>query len=224
MNHIKRLWGHYLALLFLVILLVVTLTWFYHYFWNHFGSEIALVALGLMLVGELILVVRGVVHAHRIHRILREQIDKSGHLPISEETEKPMMFKVFDMDLQSRTNVAPVEMTMDPVQQELQRLLTYPKKRRGKQARFPISQIQSAVLEWEQRDPAFTAETLEEFLERKFGSSGDGILLMSPSTFYDWRRRILKELADHRPPASKAEHSQDRLLSEPPSRSFESIS
>jgi hypothetical protein len=76
-------------------------------------------------------------------------------------------------------------------------LLSFPKKRRGKQPRFSEEKISKAVLRWENRDPYFSVRTLEEFLAQEFGSSPDGILLMATTTFYDWRRRILKELESH---------------------------
>jgi hypothetical protein len=66
-------------------------------------------------------------------------------------------------------------------------------KRRGKQPRFPEEKIRKAVLKWKSRNPTFSVATLKEFLAQEFGCSPDGILLMAPSTFYDWRRRILEE-------------------------------
>lgn len=211
-------------MLFLIALLIFAITWFYHYFRNHFGSDIALVALAIILTVELILILCGAVYTSHIHRAIRKRVDATNDLSVSTEDEKSMMFKVFDMDLKPYAIVAPVETKMDSVQQEIQKLLTCPPKRRGKQPRFPMKQIQKAVLQWEKRDPSFSTETLEEFLGREFGSGPDGILLMSVSTFYDWRRRILKELEDHRPPESKAAHSTDHPLSQLPSRTTESTS
>ena len=79
-------------------------------------------------------------------------------------------------------------------EQEIEEYLSFPRKRRGKQPRFPEEKIRKAVLKWERRDPSFSTRTLEEFLEQEFGSGPDGILLMAPSTFYDWRRHVLKEI------------------------------
>lgn len=225
MNQIKSLWGHYLVLLLLSIFLVIPTAWFYHYFRNHFGTEISLVLLALIIIGVLILVVRGAVHTSRIHRALRQHVDASNLPPIAAEADKPMLFKVFDMDLRPCAIVTPVvETNLDPVQQEIQRLLDTPKKYRGKQARFPIHRIRKAVLQWEKRDPSFSTETLGEFLGREFGCGPDGILLMSTSTFYDWRRRILKELEDYRPPETRGGLSSERPMSELPSQTPGSIS
>ena len=225
MNQIKSLWGHYLALLLLLILLVIPITCFYHYFRNHFGTEISIVLLALIIIGVLILVVRGAVYTSQIHRAIRQQVDASNLTPITTEAERPMMFKVFDMDLRPCEIVTPIaETDMNTVHQEIQKLLDSPKKRRGKQARFPVSQIRKAVLMWEQRDPSFSAMTLDEFLEERFGCGPDGILLMAPTTFYDWRRRILKELEGHRTPGPRVGLSSEHPLSEQPSQRPESIS
>lgn len=224
MKHLKRLGGHYLALILLVVLLILTLTWFYHFFQIHFGSVIALVVLALLLTGEIILMMRGAVYTSRIHRMLRDQADKAGHTVFAEGKEKPTLFKIFDMDLHPIAIAVPEKTEMSKVRLEIQKLLDTPKKCRGKQPRFPLADIRAAVLEWEQRDPSFSVETLEDFLGRKFGHGPDGILLMSVSTFYDWRRRILKELDPHRPPSNEAEHNSHPAPSELSSRTLESSS
>lgn len=66
--------------------------------------------------------------------------------------------------------------------------------RRGKTSKFTYAQKRSAVLKWERRDPSISAITLEEFLRQEFGVTEDGILQVAPSTFYDWRARIRKDL------------------------------
>ncbi|MFZ5902730.1 MAG: hypothetical protein ACOYZ8_04180 [Chloroflexota bacterium] len=218
MKHLKRLGGHYLALILLFVLLILTLTWFYQFFRIHFGSEIALVVLALLLTGEIILMMRGAVYTSRIHRMIREQADKAGTSIFSEGKRRPTLFQIFDMDLNPIAIAVPEKTEMSKVRLEIQKLLDTPKKRRGKQPRFPIEDIRAAVLEWEQRDPSFSVETLEDFLGRKFGYGPDGILLMSVSTFYDWRRRILKELDPHRPPTNEAGPSSHPTLSPPSSR------
>ena len=224
MNHLKRLGGHYLALILLVIFLILTLTWFYQFFKIHFGSEIALVALALLLTGEIILMIRGAVYTSRIHRMLREQANSADNPAFSEGKRRPTLFKIFDMDLRPIAIAVPEKTEMSRVRLEIQKLLDTPKKRRGKQPRFPLADIRAAVLEWEQRDPTFSVETLEDFLGRIFGYGSDGILLMSVSTFYDWRRRIRKELDPHRPPANETGRSPAIVPPEPSSCMPESSS
>jgi len=224
MNHLKRLGGHYLALILLVLLLVITLSWFYQFFQTHFGSVTALIALALLLTGEIILMIRGAVYTSRIHRMLRKQADKADQDVFAEESRKPTLFKVFDMDPNPIAIAVPEKTEASRVRLEIQKLLDTPKKRRGKQPRFPLADIRAAVLEWEQRDPTFSVETLEEFLGRKFGYGSDGILLMSVSTFYDWRRRIRKELDPHRPATHETGRNPASLPPESPARISKSSS
>jgi len=224
MKHIKRLRGYYLALLVLIILLIVTLSWFYLYFRNHFGPEIAMIFLILSLAGEIFLITRGVIRTHQIHSILRQQVDASPRPVTAETIENPMLFKIFDMDLNPIAIAVPEKTEMSKVRMEIQKLLDTPKKRRGKQPRFPIEEIREAVLEWEQRDQSFSVETLEEFLGRKFGYGPDGILLMSVSTFYDWRRRTFDELDPYRFSSNEADHTACLVPSEPASHTHESSS
>lgn len=209
MKHLKRMGGHYLALILLVVLLILTLTWFHQFFRLHFGPEIALVVLALLLTGEIILMMRGAVYTSRIHRMLREQADKAAHAELFEEDHKLLLFQIFDMELRPPSITACGTTETHKFRQEIQKLLDTPKKRKGKQPRFPLDDIHAAVLEWEQRDPYFSVETLEEFLGRKFGYGPDGILLMSPSTFYDWRRRTLQEFAPHHPPQAPSPASEE---------------
>ncbi|MBI3175149.1 MAG: hypothetical protein HYZ25_15590 [Chloroflexi bacterium] len=213
MNDLKRAGGHGLALLLLLALLAIALTWFYRYFWNHYGSEAALVALVLFLTGTLILVIRGARHTYCIYRLLREYADAVDPSLLLNEKHRHLLFRVLDIDLNPHPKSVP-ELEKEHTRQEMQDLLRTPKKRRGKQARFPLIEIRAAVLEWEQRDPFFSAETLEEFLGRKFGYGADGVLLMAPSTFYDWRHRILRELQLEFGPLSHAEESLNPSLSE----------
>ena len=122
MNHLKRMGGHYLALILLVLLLILTLTWFYQFFLIHFGSVIALVMLGLLLTGEIVLMMRGAVYTSRIHRMLREQADKAGHA-LFVEKEKPTLFKILDMDLHPIAIAVPEKTEISKVRLEIQKLL-----------------------------------------------------------------------------------------------------
>jgi len=142
--------------------------------------------------------VRGAVHTHKIISILRKEIDDSNHHISPEKTKTPFVLKIFRID--RRCSQSPLSETKEHSEKAISALypfLSFPRKHRGKQPRFPEEKIRKAVLKWESRDPSFSSRTLEEFLAQEFGSSPDGILLMATTTFYDWRRRILKELEAH---------------------------
>jgi hypothetical protein len=198
MNHIKNLWGHYLALMTLIIILAFPIYLIYRFFINSFGNEAGLFSLTITVGVVVILGVRGAVHTHMIIRNLRKEIHDSNELSLAAKTTPPLVLKIFKIEqryLQSPLLEAGKSSEQNcPVPRPF---LSFPKKRRGKQPRFPEEKIRKAVLRWESRDPSFSVRTLEEFLAQEFGSGPDGILLMATTTFYDWRRRILKELEAH---------------------------
>jgi len=190
MKHIKRLWGYYLALFLLLILLAHPIQWIYLFFQIKFGQEAALIALNLAVMIVLVFIVRGAVHTHRLVRDL-----KQGRPAISPDGQDPLILRLFRIDPRTQNSREPTGAGTPAPISELASLLKHSNKRnRGKPPRFPKEQIRKAVIKWESRDPSTTALTLEQFLAQEFGSAPDGILLMATTTFYDWRRRILKEM------------------------------
>lgn len=201
MNHIKRLWGHYLALTVLIIILAFPIYWIYRLAQNSLGKDVALLSLTVTIGIVVIFGVRGAVHTHRIIRILRQEITDSNEQPIlvSDRTKIPLVLKIFRMDQPHCTSHSLGESSVENAATSPHLFLPFPRKRRGKQPRFPEEKIRKAVLKWESRDPSYSALTLEEFLAQEFGSTADGVLLMAATTFYDWRRRMLKEIESHEP-------------------------
>lgn len=194
MEHLKRRWGIYLALTIILMILTFPLDWIYKTVQQQMGNDPASIALTISVVVVLILGVRGGVHAHQINRILREEAASRAKSE-SGDGEKPVVLEVFGMELLQYEHPMPEPKTKSEISdQEIQQLVSYPRKHRGKQPRFPVEKIRKAVLQWERRDPSFSVQTLEEFLEQEFGCGPDGILLMASSTFYDWRRHVLKEI------------------------------
>ena len=194
MEHLKRRWGTCLALLIILMILAFPLDWIYKTVQQQMGNDPASIALTITVVVVLILGIQGGVHAHRINRILREEAASKAK-STSGDGVKPIVLKVFSMELlQYKPPISEPKTESEFSDQEIQQLLSCPRKHRGKQPRFPVEKIRKAVLRWERRDPSFSVQTLEEFLEQEFGCGPDGILLMAPSTFYDWRRNVLKEI------------------------------
>ena len=193
MNHIKRLWGHYVSLLILIAFLAYPMYWVRKFFHSKFGPEAALIALTLSMMIVLIFVVRGAVHTHRLVRDLKRDIEKQNGNQ-SPDLPTPLILKLFKIDPSPKKQTKPVDENPQEGIEFPKLLDPSPNRHRGKPPRFPKEQIRKAVLKWERRDPSITALTLEQFLAQEFGSSPDGILLMATTTFYDWRRRILKEI------------------------------
>ncbi len=201
MNHIKRLWGHYLALTIVIIILAFPIYWIYRLAHDSLGKEVALLLLTVTVVTVVVFGVRGAVHTHRIIRILRQEITDSNEqqIPPLARANIPLVLKIFRMDQPHSTSQLCEKASMEKTSPLPHLFLPFPRKRRGKQPRFPEEKIRKAVLKWEGRDPSYSALTLEEFLAQEFGSTPDGVLLMATTTFYDWRRRMLKEIESHEP-------------------------
>jgi hypothetical protein len=197
LDHLKKMWKHYLVLIFIVAILFFPIAWIYKLVNSYFGRGAAHLALTIIVMSVLIIAIGGATQTHNICREIRKQV-ANQKIPANQgERQKPVVLRILDMDLPppQATCAAPVVVeTKEEVRYE--ELLSIPKKRRGKQSRFSEDQIWKAVLKWEKRDPFFEARTLEEFLEDEFGCSGDGILQVAPSTFYDWRRNVLREIQE----------------------------
>lgn len=190
MNHIKRLWGHYLTLLILIAALAYPIYRVYLFFQTRFGQEAALIALTLTVMVVMILVVRGAVHTHRLIRDLKRDLANDDRQELRADQSIPLILKLFKINPKEKTEQVDEKGTIKfPPLFNLS-----PNRHRGKPPRFPKEKIRKAVIKWESRDPSITALTLEQFLAQEFGSGPDGILLMATTTFYDWRRRILKEM------------------------------
>ena len=68
------------------------------------------------------------------------------------------------------------------------------KSKRGRKSTYGDEIERRTVLKWEALDPSITPMTLEEFLVQEFGTAGGGLPNISPSAFYEWRKKVLKDL------------------------------
>jgi hypothetical protein len=195
MNHIKKLWGHYLTLVILNAILAIPIFLIYRFFLHTLGKEAALLSLTITVMIVAILGIQGALHTHRIIQGLGRKINNSKDQEEAEKIKIPFVLKILKIEkAHSQSLVSESRKNCEEVNPAPSQFISFPRKHRGKQPRFPEEKIRKAVLKWESRDPSFSVRTLEEFLAQEFGSSPDGILLMAASTFYDWRRRVRKEL------------------------------
>lgn len=201
MNHIKRLWGHYLAAFILIAALAYPIYRVYKFFQTRYGQEAALIALTLTVMIVIYLVVRGAVHTHRLIRDLKRDLANDDGQELPTDRPIPLIFKLFKINPSFQKKEKPEKGDTEGTIKFPPLFNLSPNRHRGKPPRFPREKIRKAVVKWESRDPSITALTLEQFLAQEFGSGPDGILLMATTTFYDWRRRILKEIesGEHQP-------------------------
>lgn len=224
MDHLKEMWKYYLVLILIAAVLFFPITWIYKLVDSHLGRGVALLALTITVMSVLMIAIAGAMHTHRICCELRKQLATQNIPTAPGAMQKPVVLRVLNMDLPPPPTpcTAPVVLeTNEEIRYE--ELLSIPRKRRGKQSRYTEDRIWKTVLKWEKRDPFFDARTLEQFLEDEFGSSHDGILQVAPSTFYDWRRHVLKEIEERQnhPPNPQAKSPSMPYLSEPnPQKKF----
>lgn len=188
-----------LALLPITLLLSVAIGWLYLTVQSGYGTSAAFVVLTAVTIIILGLICKGIQYAAAIEKAVQVQSATQINLSETRKTVKSFAVESSEQTLYQQPQVEfnaemPATEMNDENPSEIFESNSQPRKHRGKQSRFPISKITQAVLRWEQRDPQFTSVNLTEFLEQEFGSGPDGILLMAPTTFYDWRRRILSDL------------------------------
>jgi hypothetical protein len=195
------MWGHYLALVIILTVLIFPISWIYKLIRHRYGPEDALVALVAISIAIIVFGIWGGQQAYKLHRFVRDESARR-----TQGRENQVVFELFGIEFYQST--APPSDGPPPGETLQQRdaedeledvsdlIASGPRKRRGKQPRYPEDRIRRVVLRWERRDPSFSARTLEEFLEEEFGSGPDGVLLVPASTFYDWRRNVLKEIEE----------------------------
>ena len=194
LNRSKKRRALGLTLLPILLLLSIAIGWLYHTVQSGYGASAAVLALTVVTVIILWLVCKGIQYAAAIEKAVQSQTTTQINPSQTRDIVKPIVQALYqhaegEFNLETPT----IEMN-DKNPGGIYELGSVPHKRRGKQSRFPISKITKAVLKWEQRDAQFTSVNLAEFLEQEFGSGSDGILLMAPTTFYDWRRRVLSDM------------------------------
>lgn len=190
----KRMWGHYIGLTLIVVILSKPIAWIYQTVNRRLGPDIALLALTVTIMVVMVFAVRGAIHASRIEGFLRGQVEALQHPPKPGTTIKPFEFKLFGRVVFRYPDI-PFEFKVEEsaVDEEYELLPETSNRTRIKQKNFPEERIRKAVLKWERRDKNFYAHNIEEFLEMEFGNM-DGVPSMAVSTFYDHRRRILDEI------------------------------
>ncbi len=195
-KHFVRTWELYISLIVIGSIMAVPVTRAYRVLHLRFGHETANLTLAINGAIILIFAVHGAMYAARTESLLRGQLVTKITPPGPGPILKPFVFRMIGLVFFRYPETA-FELAVDDgeVNVAVYQLGTdAPTRHRGKQPRFPEEKIRKAVLKWVKRDKTFAIRTLPEFLEQEFGSSSDGILLMAPSTFYDWRTRILDEI------------------------------
>ncbi len=217
MDYWKKMWKYYLALFLIVVMLGLSIIWIYKLVHTYHGHGTALLVLTITVMAVLLIGIVGAVHTHGICCAVRKQVDALETPPDQVEKPKPVVLRILNLDMPPPNAACPtkvVEVKKADIQYE--QLLCHPKKRRGKQSRYPKDQIWETVLKWENKNSYIDTRNLEQFLADEFGYDG-GVLQVATSTFYDWRRDVLKEIQEsqNHPPDPQAPPQSNTVPSVP---------
>lgn len=174
----------------LFVLLVSTtgvlssVAWIYHRVHNSLGLAIAEVVVAALVIVILTLVIVGFragFGARQVFRALWGYIGLPAELEQKTTDPQPQSEEILDVPA----------------------LLDGPPKR-GRPAMHSIDEWIPVVSAWENRDRWRNTLTLSEFLAERFGRNADGSPLMSANSYYDWKKRVRKELREREARKKKA--------------------
>ena len=195
--------GLFLILLTSSISVITSVTWIYHRVHNNLGLEIADVVVALLVILILGLIIIGFGAGFGAKRVLRRR--KVQAMRIYRFLKRSKSFQTFwdYMGLQVET-----EKKIIPHQQDIPEI-TVLSNRPPKRGRIPTHSMDrwiEVVAAWENRDTWRNPITLEEFLSQEFGTCADGSPQMSKKSFYDWKKKVHKEVCERQAKKKNVSH------------------
>ena len=172
---------------------ITSVTWIYHRVQNSLGLEIADVAVALLVILILGLIIVGFGVGFGAKRVLRAR--RVQAMRIYRFFQWSKTFQVF-WDYVGPT--VETEKKIPPRQQDIPEITVLP-NRPPKRGRIPTHSMDrwiEVVAAWENRDTWRNPITLNEFLSQEFGTCADGSPQMSKKSFYDWQKKVHKEMRE----------------------------
>jgi hypothetical protein len=177
-----------LVILFMSGMVIVSsMGWIYRRIRNNLGFEIAEVVVAFLMVLIFILVLFGFGAGFGADRILRRR--KIQALWICRSLKRFRFIRSLWVYIEPHEHVE----TENQQALEMTKLLTKT-PRRGRHPTYSLDRWMRVVQAWENRDPLRNTLTLSEFLGEEFGIYADGSPQMSENSYYDWRKKVFKEL------------------------------
>jgi len=169
------------------VIILFSVNWIYHRIHSRLGVEIAQVVVAFLMVLIVILILFGFWAGIRADRILRTR--KIQALWILRSLKRSRVIR-------SLWRYIEPEAGMVDARHARPEPITIPERgpRRGRRPTYPLDRWIRVVQAWENRDILRNTMTLSEYLAEQFGTYADGSPKMSENSYYDWRRKILKEL------------------------------
>ena len=189
-NHIHPItvrMGLLLVLLCSGMVVFYSVNWIYHRILNRLGPEIAEVVIAFLMVLIVILILFGFWAGFRTDRILHRR--KIQALWIYRSLKRSRLMRSLWRYVEPNW---PVESTKLPVIEPIS--ITEHAPRRGRRPTHSLDRWMRVVQAWENRDTQRNTMTLSEYLAEQFGTYADGSPQMSENSYYEWRKRVFKEL------------------------------
>jgi hypothetical protein len=189
-NHIPPI---YMRLTLFVVLfvsgmvIVSSVRWIYRRIQGNLGFEIAEVVVAFLMVLIFILILFGFGAGFGADRILRKR--KIQAFWIYRSLKRSRFMRSLWIYIEPHGQMEPENKR----ELEMTRMLTK-KPRRGRHPTYSLDRWMRVVQAWENRDPLRNTLTLSEFLGEEFGTYADGSPQMSENSYYDWRKKVFKEL------------------------------
>jgi len=172
---------------------ISSVRWIYHRVQNSLGLEIADVVVALLVILILGLIIAGFGAGFGAKRVLRAR--KVQALRIYRLFKWSTIFQAFWAYMGPQVEV---EKKVSPQKQDNPEI-TLPLDRPPKRGRIPTHSMDrwiEVVAAWENRDTWRNPITLQEFLSQEFGTCADGSPQMSKKSFYDWKKKVRKEIRE----------------------------
>lgn len=183
----------YLRMGLLVVLLISgavilsSVDWIYHRIQSRLGMEIAEVVVAFLMVLIVILILFGFWAGFRAARILR--LRKIQTLWVYR------LLKRFRL-MRSLWRYVEPNWRLEDTKRPMPETITIPERppRRGRRPTYSLERWIRVVLVWENRNLQQNIMTLSEYLIEQFGTHADGSPKMSENSYYEWKKKVFKEL------------------------------
>lgn len=189
-NHIHpisiRIWLFVFLLLNGAVILY-SINWMYHRVHSRLGLEIAEVVVAFLMVLIVILILFGFWAGFRADRILHRR--KIQALWIYRSLKRSRMMRSLWQYMEPNGEL---EGTKLPRLESIS-IPEHP-PRRGRRPTHSLDRWIRVVQAWENRDLSRNIMTLSEYLAEQFGTYADGSPMMSENSYYEWRKKVIKEL------------------------------
>jgi len=181
--------GLFVVLLISGVIILSSVNWIYHRIQSRLGMDIAEVVVAFLMVLIVILILFGFWAGFRADRILR--LRKIQALWIYRTLKRSRVMRSLWRYVEPNQ---PREDTKPPVLEPI----TIPEQgpRRGRRPTYSLERWIKVVLAWENRNIQQNTMTLSDYLAEQFGIHADGSPKMSENSYYEWKKKVLKELKE----------------------------